>query len=186
MRIQLALNIDNLDEAIAYYSKLFDAQPHKVRDGYANFSIQSPPLKLVLFENPGSRERLNHLGVEVFDPQQIPATAQRLSDAGILDEIERDDTCCHATQDKLWSKAPDDLALIDALPARYQEAVRLVDIDGIPQEEAARRVGLSLSGMKSRVQRGRLKLKQRLIGCCSVELDKRGRIIDYVSQSRCC
>ena len=109
MRLQLALNVNDLDEAISYYSKLFGTEPHKVRDGYANFSIESPPLKLVLFENPEASERLNHLGVEVFESEQVDAVKKRLSDGGILTEAQLKETCCHATQDKLWSREPQGL-----------------------------------------------------------------------------
>jgi catechol 2,3-dioxygenase-like lactoylglutathione lyase family enzyme len=109
MRLQLALNVRDLDEAVTYYAKLFDTQPHKRRPGYANFAIQSPPLKLVLFEHPGAADRLNHLGVEVFEQNQVQETLQRLDQAGILSEVERETTCCHATQDKLWSEEPQGL-----------------------------------------------------------------------------
>lgn len=109
MRLQLALNVRNLDEAIAYYGKLFGAEPHKVRPGYANFAIDAPPLKLVLFENPDASERLNHLGVEVFAQSDLNDAAARLSDVGILDELQTETTCCHATQNKVWSKEPQGL-----------------------------------------------------------------------------
>ncbi len=109
MRLQLALNVRNLDEAVAYYSKLFDVRPHKQRPGYANFSIDSPPLKLVLFEHPEAAERLNHLGIEVFEANQITETLKRLDQAGILSDVEQETTCCHATQDKLWSEEPQGL-----------------------------------------------------------------------------
>lgn len=109
MRLQLALNVRDLDEAVAYYSKLFNAEPHKRRPGYANFAIDQPPLKLVLFENAHAEQRLNHLGVEVFDAEEVEASAQRLEAAGILDEVQRDETCCHATQDKAWSTEPQGL-----------------------------------------------------------------------------
>ncbi len=109
MKLQLALNVRDIDEAVAYYSKLFDAEPHKRRQGYANFAIEQPPLKLVLFENPNAPERLNHLGVEVFGADQIEKASQRLDAAGLLDEIQRKETCCHATQDKLWSHEPQGL-----------------------------------------------------------------------------
>lgn len=110
MRLQLALNVRDIDEAVAYYAKLFDAEPHKRRPGYANFAISAPPLKLVLFENPDAAERLNHLGVEILEPGQIQAQSRRLDEAGILDEAERETTCCHATQDKLWSQEPQGLS----------------------------------------------------------------------------
>ena len=76
MRLQLALNVKNLDSAIAYYSKMFDAEPHKIRKGYANFAIDKPALKLVLFENPDAEEHLNHLGVELFDSSDIEKTSK--------------------------------------------------------------------------------------------------------------
>lgn len=107
MRLQLALNVPDIDAAVAYYSKLFATEPHKRRAGYANFAIEEPPLKLVLFENPDSPDRLNHLGVEVQEPRQIAEALDRLTTAGLVEEIQRDETCCHATQDKVWSRAPD-------------------------------------------------------------------------------
>lgn len=110
MRLQLALNVRDIDEAVAYYGKLFGAEPHKRRPGYANFAIAMPPLKLVLFENPNATERLNHLGVEILEPAQLRAQSQRLQKAGILDEVERETLCCHATQDKMWSHEPQGLS----------------------------------------------------------------------------
>ncbi len=110
MRLQLALNVRDLDEAVAYYSKLFDTQPHKQRAGYANFAIERPPLKLVLFENPIASERLNHLGVEVFDDGEVDAASKRFSAMGILERRQAESTCCHATQNKIWSKEPDGLS----------------------------------------------------------------------------
>ncbi len=110
MRLQLALNVRDLDEAIDYYSKLFNTKPHKQRSGYANFAIDQPPLKLVLFENPEADERLNHMGVEVFDDAEINAAAKRLKQDGILDRVQAETTCCHATQNKIWSKEPQGLS----------------------------------------------------------------------------
>lgn len=109
MRLQLALNVHDIDEAVAYYAKLFGQAPHKRRPGYANFAIDAPPLKLVLFEAPEAAERLNHLGVELLDVADVAATERRLAGVGILDEVQRDTTCCHAVQDKLWSREPQGL-----------------------------------------------------------------------------
>ena len=109
MRLQLAMNVRDIDEAVDYYSKLFDAEPHKQRPGYANFAIEKPPLKLVLFENPDATERLHHLGVEVFEADAVETVSERLGDAGLLDEVQLDETCCHATQDKVWSREPQGL-----------------------------------------------------------------------------
>ena len=106
MRIQLALNVRDLEEAVAYYSKLFGAEPHKRKPGYANFALDRPPLKLVLLEVPDATERLNHLGVEVSSAAEVDEAIARLSAAGIAGEIEVDRTCCFARQDKIWSSDP--------------------------------------------------------------------------------
>ncbi|MXX68064.1 MAG: glyoxalase/bleomycin resistance/extradiol dioxygenase family protein [Gemmatimonadales bacterium] len=109
MRLQLALNVRDIDEAVDYYRKLFNAAPHKRRAGYANFAIDEPPLKLVLFENPDAAERVNHLGVEVFDDARVREAGHRLEAAGILSEVEEETVCCHATQTKVWSDEPQGL-----------------------------------------------------------------------------
>lgn len=101
-RVQLALNVNDLDESIAFYSKLFGAEPAKVRPGYANFAVTEPPLKLVLIENPGQGGSLNHLGVEVPDTDAVDAEQTRLSEAGFASTDERGTTCCYAKQDKFW------------------------------------------------------------------------------------
>ena len=106
-RVQLALNVDNLDQAIAFYSTLFDSAPVKIKDGYANFAITDPPLKLVLFENPGNGATINHLGVEVDSSDTVHAEIARLTDAGMFTEEEIGTTCCFATQDKVWVTGPD-------------------------------------------------------------------------------
>jgi catechol 2,3-dioxygenase-like lactoylglutathione lyase family enzyme len=101
-RIQLAINVDDLDESIGFYSKLFGAEPAKVRPGYANFAIADPPLKLILMENPGHGGSLNHLGVEVADTEAVDAEQRRLARVGLASTDERDTTCCYARQDKFW------------------------------------------------------------------------------------
>ncbi len=107
-RIQLALNVDDLGESIAFYSKLFATQPAKVRPGYANFAIAEPPLKLVLLENPGRGGSLNHLGVEVASTDAVEAEQARLAEEGLAVVEERDTTCCYARQDKFWVKGGPD------------------------------------------------------------------------------
>jgi catechol 2,3-dioxygenase-like lactoylglutathione lyase family enzyme len=107
-RVQLALNVNDIEEAIAFYSKLFGAEPAKRRPGYANFAITEPPLKLVLLENPGQGGSLNHLGVEVSDVEAVDAQQTRLAAAGLAPVEERGTTCCYAEQDKFWVQgAPD-------------------------------------------------------------------------------
>jgi catechol 2,3-dioxygenase-like lactoylglutathione lyase family enzyme len=101
-RVQLALNVDDLDTSIAFYSKLFATEPAKVRPGYANFAVAEPPLKLVLIENPGNGGSINHLGVEVADTDTVDAEQARLAEAGFASVDERDTTCCYAKQDKFW------------------------------------------------------------------------------------
>ena len=101
-RVQLALNVTNLDESIAFYSKLFATEPAKVRPGYANFAVAEPPLKLVLIENPGQGGSLNHLGVEVTDTDTVDAEQTRLAESGLASVDERGTTCCYAKQDKFW------------------------------------------------------------------------------------
>ena len=106
-RVQLALNVSNLDSAVDFYSKLFSTEPAKRRDGYANFAVDSPPLKLVLIENPGAEGRLNHLGVEVFSTDEVAATSARLAGQGMATATEDNVTCCYAVQDKVWVDDPD-------------------------------------------------------------------------------
>jgi catechol 2,3-dioxygenase-like lactoylglutathione lyase family enzyme len=101
-RVQLALNVNDIDEAVVFYTKLFGAEPAKRRPGYANFAISEPPLKLVLLENPGQGGTLNHLGVEVPDIDTVDAEQTRLAEAGLVSVDERDTTCCYAKQDKFW------------------------------------------------------------------------------------
>jgi catechol 2,3-dioxygenase-like lactoylglutathione lyase family enzyme len=101
-RLQLALNVDDIDEAVAFYSKLFGAEPAKLRPGYANFAIAEPPLKLVLLENPGQGGSLNHLGVEVPDTGTVAAEQARLARAGLAPDVAGETTCCFARQDKFW------------------------------------------------------------------------------------
>jgi catechol 2,3-dioxygenase-like lactoylglutathione lyase family enzyme len=106
-RVQLALNVTDLDAATRFYTDLFGIGPAKQRTGYANFVIADPPLKLVLFENPGAASPLNHLGVEVTSPAEVVAAAGRFRAAGMAHSFAKSDRCCHAVQDKVWVDAPD-------------------------------------------------------------------------------
>jgi len=105
-RVQLALNVPDIDDAVAFYSKLFATEPNKRKPGYANFAIADPPLKLVLFEQAGVESRLNHLGVEVASSDDVWAHQARLAGDGV-DSIEESGTCCFAKQDKVWVDGPD-------------------------------------------------------------------------------
>ena len=106
-RVQLALNVSDLDEAVTFYSKLFGAEPAKRRPGYANFAIAEPPLKLVLIEGGGEPGTLNHLGVEVPSTDDVTAATTRLQGEGLACATEEQVSCCYAVQDKVWVDAPD-------------------------------------------------------------------------------
>jgi predicted enzyme related to lactoylglutathione lyase len=107
-RVQLALNVNDIDEAVTFYTKLFGTEPAKRRPGYANFAVDEPPLKLVLLENPGHGGSLNHLGVEVADIDTVDAEQTRLAAAGLTSVDERNTVCCYAKQDKFWVQGPSD------------------------------------------------------------------------------
>jgi catechol 2,3-dioxygenase-like lactoylglutathione lyase family enzyme len=138
-RVQLALNVSDLDASIAFYSALFRTEPHKRRPGYANFAIDLPPLKLVLIEvedrGHGVEGALNHVGIEVFDGADVQEAADRLTAAGLATFDERDTTCCFALQDKVWVHDPAGVPWevyvvkednpVDAQPA--QSRITLVD-----------------------------------------------------------
>lgn len=105
-RMQLALNVDDLEEAVTFYSKLFNTAPAKLKEGYANFAVTEPPMKLVLLENPGKGGTINHLGVEVESSEIVHAEIARLAKEGLFTDEEIGTTCCFATQDKVWVTGP--------------------------------------------------------------------------------
>jgi catechol 2,3-dioxygenase-like lactoylglutathione lyase family enzyme len=106
-RLQLALNVQHLNDAIDHYTKLFGVAPAKVRPGYANFAIANPPLKLVLIENPSATDSINHLGVEVGSVDEVRAEHERFSKIGLPTFVEGETTCCYAVQDKFWVEGGD-------------------------------------------------------------------------------
>jgi catechol 2,3-dioxygenase-like lactoylglutathione lyase family enzyme len=106
-RVQLALNVSDLDAAVAFYTKLFATPPAKIRPGYANFAVAEPPLKLVLIEGAGDPGSLNHLGIEVETTDHVAETTRRLSTEGLATATEDQVTCCYALQDKVWVDDPD-------------------------------------------------------------------------------
>ncbi len=111
-RVQLALNVSDVDTAVEFYSKLFRAEPAKRQPGYANFAIADPPFKLVLIEDAAARGAgtagaLNHLGVEVETPEQVLEATHRLADEGLAPDVQESTTCCYAVQDKAWVSDPD-------------------------------------------------------------------------------
>ena len=126
-RIQLALNVDDLDASIAFYTGLFGTAPAKTRPGYANFAVADPPLKLVLFEGQ-TGGTLNHLGVEVATPEEVQAASTRLAGAGLATADEENTNCCYAIQDKVWATDPDGLS--------WEHYVVLAD-SGVGEGEAA-------------------------------------------------
>ncbi|MEV1053743.1 ArsI/CadI family heavy metal resistance metalloenzyme [Streptomyces sp. NPDC049887] len=106
-RLQLALRVPDLAASVAFYTRLFATEPAKLRDGYANFAVAEPPLKLVLVEgSPEEATRMDHLGVEVDSTDAVHAATTRLGAAGLVTEEENDTTCCYALQDKVWVHGP--------------------------------------------------------------------------------
>lgn len=133
-RVQLALRVADLEGSIAFYSKLFNTRPAKRREGYANFAITEPPLKLVLIEGgAGEGTRLDHLGVEVGSTEDVDAAAARLREAGLATFAENDTSCCYALQDKVWvtgpGKEPWEVYVVKADADTLGEGA-----DGTPQE----------------------------------------------------
>lgn len=106
-RVQLALNVNEIEEAVEFYSKLFGTEPAKRRPGYANFAIAEPPLKLVLIENQGHGGSLNHLGIEVDSTGEVASATARLGSEGLATVEEEGVECCYAVQDKVWVNDPD-------------------------------------------------------------------------------
>lgn len=126
MRLQLALDVSDLDEAVDFYTKMFGTEPDKIRPGYANFAIAEPPLKLVLFENRNGGGTINHLGVEVEEASQVSDAEARIAGAGI-DTTGIDDTiCCYAEKTETWVEAPDSL--------RWEWYVKTGDADQMENE----------------------------------------------------
>ena len=106
-RVQLALNVSDLDAAVDFYSKLFATEPAKLRPGYANFAVADPPLKLVLIAGDAPGATLNHLGVEVGSAEDVVSARDRLAGQGLPTTSEEAVSCCYATQDKVWVDDPD-------------------------------------------------------------------------------
>ncbi|MEI5671945.1 MULTISPECIES: ArsI/CadI family heavy metal resistance metalloenzyme [unclassified Nocardioides] len=128
-RIQLALNVDDLEASVDFYRRLLGVEPAKRKPGYANFAVAEPPLKLVLLENPGAGGSLNHLGVEVADVDTVDAELTRLGAAGLASTEERDVTCCYAKQDKFWVEAAPD-------GERWEVYTKLADAETFAGEPA--------------------------------------------------
>jgi catechol 2,3-dioxygenase-like lactoylglutathione lyase family enzyme len=127
-RLQLALNVDNLEQAIDFYTKMFGTGPVKVKPGYANFAIAEPPLKLVLFSGVGDPGTINHLGVEVPSADAVAAAEQRLSDVGLATTDVAETTCCFAAKTETWLEAPDG--------QRWEWYVKHDDIDQFGEDVA--------------------------------------------------
>ena len=108
-RLQLAIDVANLDEAIEFYSRMFSSEPSKVRPGYANFTIEEPPLKLVLFEDIANGGSINHLGVEVDDVKMVHEADARMTDEGLTTTGIDETMCCYADKTETWIDGPDDI-----------------------------------------------------------------------------
>jgi catechol 2,3-dioxygenase-like lactoylglutathione lyase family enzyme len=141
MRLQLALNVSDIDEAVAWYSKMFGVEPAKRKPGYANYEIAQPPLKLVLFENPDGGGTLNHLGVETESADEVVAAEARLTDSG-LETTGIDDTiCCFAEKVETWVSDPDG--------ARWEWYVKTADAETMENVVVGSRTGASVGAVAS-------------------------------------
>ena len=108
MRLQLALNVSDLDEAVDFYTKMFGTEPYKVKPGYANWEVENPPLKLVVFERSDAESgSINHLGVETDSADEVVAAEARLSSAGLETSGIDETICCFAEKVETWVHAPD-------------------------------------------------------------------------------
>jgi catechol 2,3-dioxygenase-like lactoylglutathione lyase family enzyme len=149
-RLQLALNVHDIDAAVDFYSTLFDTAPAKRRPGYANFTVANPPLKLVLFENPDQTGTLNHLGVERESMEEVEVQANRLEAAGLTLDVEGDVVCCYARQDKHWVTGPDGqkwenyVVLADA--GTDLEGKTFAEVEGIERDPDAADFGVVTRG----------------------------------------
>ena len=121
MRLQLALNVENLDEAVDFYQRMFGTEPFKRRPGYANFAIANPPLKLVLFEGAGANGTINHLGVETSTADEVVQAEARITAEGLETTGVADTMCCYAEKTETWLNGPD--------ATRWEWYVRTGDAD---------------------------------------------------------
>lgn len=137
-RVQLALNVRDIEAATRFYADMFGVPPAKQRPGYANLIVADPPLKLVLFENAGAESALNHLGVEVSSSDDVVAATRRFAEAGLAHSTAEVDACCHAVQDKAWVEAPD-------VPLGAWEFYTVLDDAPTPGESSASRCCSTLS-----------------------------------------
>ncbi len=177
-RVQLALNVDDLDAAVAFYSKLFGTPPAKVRPGYANFAVASPPLKLVLLENPGKGGTINHLGVEVTDSATVHSEIARLTGEGLFTDEEIGTTCCIATPGQGLGHRPRRRAMGGLHRSHRQRHLRRQPKD--PRRGGGRQLRTrSLRRNSQRVRRGLgqrgLLLTSALAGAVQASSDRRLR-----------
>ncbi|MEV5411938.1 ArsI/CadI family heavy metal resistance metalloenzyme [Thermopolyspora sp. NPDC052614] len=164
-RVQLALRVADLEGSIAFYSKLFGTSPAKRREGYANFAIAEPPLKLVLIEGEAGQDtRLDHLGIEVASTDEVNAAADRLKEAGLATFEENDTTCCYALQDKVWVHGP------GAEP--WEVYVVKADADTLGKSDVAVAAGSDCCGTEAdRADEGKAEAEEPVeaktgAGCC--------------------
>ncbi|MEV5772962.1 ArsI/CadI family heavy metal resistance metalloenzyme [Streptomyces antimycoticus] len=153
-RVQLALNVPDLEASVAFYSRLFGVEPAKRRPGYANFAITEPPLKLVLVEGEAEQEtRLDHLGVEVASTDQVTAATDRLKGAGLATFEENDTSCCYALQDKVWvhgpGKEPWEVYVVKGDADQMGKSVALDTVDACCASEPAPAEAVTSSGRRA-------------------------------------
>jgi catechol 2,3-dioxygenase-like lactoylglutathione lyase family enzyme len=171
-RIQLALNVSDLDEAVEFYSRIFGTEPHKTRPGYANFALDNPPLKLVLFEGAGEPGTVNHLGVEVESTDEVMSTQARLAGEAIPNRTEESVECCYAVQDKVWADAPDGISF---------EVYTILD-DLVSDDAAACGCGTS----PDPVAESDAAPEMNVGGCCAPVIDESADAKPVAAATGCC
>lgn len=109
MYVHVGINVTNLEKSIAFYAKLFGAEPVKVKPDYAKFLLPCPGLNFTLNVSPEvSGNQVSHFGFQVASTEDVLAHKNRLEKLGLFSaKDEMDTTCCYATQDKFWVHDPD-------------------------------------------------------------------------------
>ncbi len=136
---------------------------------------------------------------DLSDDHKIHAWVYRITRNAIVDYYRRHDKSIELSElsEEITMEPDEDItsnmeiaaclkSMIESLPEKYKEAVLLTEFQNLTQKELSDRMGLSLSGAKSRVQRGRRKLKEMLLGCCQLEFDRLGNVIDFQHKSSDC
>ena len=108
LKVHVALNVNSIEESVAFYRAMFGVEPAKLKAGYAKFDVAEPALNLTLnYVGPvATLGALNHLGIQVESTEEVLAAKDRLTRAGLATFDEMSTDCCYALQDKVWVSDP--------------------------------------------------------------------------------